>query len=117
MTSSQPLVKQPWCPYGPVLPLSPFVYLCLWMRAGGLESISHDDVASMLGLAATKPKGKKLELVVLNGCETEDLGKVRHIAHQNQNTCIRHEADPPPPVRVLRPSATQASRQSSAGAL
>ena len=51
-----------------------------------LESISHDDVASMLGLASTKHDGKKLEVVVLNGCNTEGLGKVRHIAHQNQNT-------------------------------
>lgn len=44
-----------------------------------LESISHDDVARMLGLASTRHDGKKLELVVLNGCETEDLGKVRRV--------------------------------------
>ena len=33
----------------------------------------------MLGLASTRHDGKKLELVVLNGCETEDLGKVRRV--------------------------------------
>ena len=46
----------------------------------------------MLGLASTKHDGKKLELVVLNGCETEDLGKVRHIAHPNTSwlaVCFR----------------------------
>lgn len=53
------------------------------VRAGGLEIISHDDVASMLGLASTKHDGKKLELVVLNGCQTEDLGKARQVAHFN----------------------------------
>ena len=50
------------------------------MRTGELVSISRDDVASMLGLASTKHDGKKLELVFLSGCNTEDLGKVRHIA-------------------------------------
>ena len=80
--SCQPPVKQP-CPPSATRaspsprPDSPHL---LVMRAGVLESISHDDVASMLGLASTKHDGKKLELVFLSANETEGLGKVRHIA-------------------------------------
>ena len=70
-----------------------------------LESISHNDVASMLGFASTKHDGKKLEVVVLNGCKSEGLGKVRHIVHQNPLwlvSCLCIEADQthPAPNRV-----------------